>query len=482
MQKIGRASAQVAGRFLFLGVSVQILLGICWGVRSFGIFPEFGDSYTWLKASETLVCDDYMGIGYPLFLMLVKGIESISSIPYTFFVYTVQILIAFYAGVVFLRACGVTGKKIFLCWGSLALLTFPCAMQSHLAVLPNSPGYSLLLLELSAVIRTLRQDAVAEDGETTAPARPLHGLFEAGIWWALSTLCVVENLYLGLVPLIVLWLIHLWQLRSRKTEKKRVGRELLLLLAMAGILFTLVPMWQTPGSYGKAENTVSAAMMRRFSWTHMREEEEYDEWPEQLRTWMTWKEMRNAGYYAGTMESGIQKTLEDRFGKAEAQKIFREYAGYHLKTYTSDNIHQIAWDCLGYAMPTVLLQLLLDGRGYDSFSGRNASKAVDYVNKVRNRAQLPALGSVSMDDIKKEKRLELWMEGCRYQDLIRWGDAATVLAKRGQERPALYKDGRVSWNEQKNASAGFKSGKHELLPFPATEMNVNKNMTQNPGW
>ena len=114
MQKIGRASAQVAGRFLFLGVSVQILLGICWGVRSFGIFPEFGDSYTWLKASETLVCDDYMGIGYPLFLMLVKGIESISSIPYTFFVYTVQILIAFYAGVVFLRACGVTGKKIFV--------------------------------------------------------------------------------------------------------------------------------------------------------------------------------------------------------------------------------------------------------------------------------------------------------------------------------------------------------------------------------
>ena len=117
-----------------------------------------------------------------------------------------------------------------------------------------------------------------------------------------------------------------------------------------------------------------------------------------------------------------------------------------------------------------------------SLQSGNAGKAVDYVNRVRNRAQLPALGSVSMDDIKKEKRLELWMEGCRYQDLIRWGDAATVLAKRGQERPALYKDGRVSWNEQKNASAGFKSGKHELLPFPATEMNVNKNMTQNPGW
>ena len=47
--------------------------------------------------------------------MLVKGIESISSIPYTSFVYTVQILIAFYAGVVFLRASAEKGKKIFWC-------------------------------------------------------------------------------------------------------------------------------------------------------------------------------------------------------------------------------------------------------------------------------------------------------------------------------------------------------------------------------
>lgn len=112
----------------------------------------------------------------------------------------------------------------------------------------------------------------------------------------------------------------------------------------------------------------------------------------------------------------------------------------------------------------------------------NASKALDYVNQVRTRAGLPPLSQVSMEDIKKEKRLELWMEGCRYQDLIRWGDAATVLATRGQQRPALYKDGRISWEEQKNASAGFKAGKHELLPFPATEINVNKNMLQNPGW
>ena len=71
----------------------------------------------------------------------------------------------------------------------------------------------------------------------------------------------------------------------------------------------------------------------------------------------------------------------------------------------------------------------------------------------------------------------------RYQDLVRWGDAAAVLGERGQKRPALYPDGRVEWVNFYDADdCGFKSGKHELLPFPATEMNVNRNMVQNPGW
>ncbi len=362
MQKACRALAETAGRFLFIGISVQIVLGICWMIRSFGIFPEFGDSYLWLAAAGTFVCDDYMGIGYPLFLMLAKGIEAVSSIPYTFFVYTVQILFAFYSGVVFLRSFGGTAKKWFPVWGSLGLLTYPFAMQCHLAVLPNSVGYSCLLMELAVLIRFLREDKAEEK-------LPLKRLFIAGIWWALSTLFVVENRYLGLVPLVVVWILHL--IRIRQLGKQRVGRELLLLAAMAGILFTVVPLWQTTGSYGRVENTLSAAMMRRFTWTHMREEEEYDAYPEELREQMTWKEFKAAGYYAGTMDSEIQKNIEDALGSEDAQKLFRKYAVYGLKTYPSDNIHQIVWDMAGYVMPPVLLQMFLDGRGYDTFSGRN---------------------------------------------------------------------------------------------------------------
>ena len=36
--------------------------------------------------------------------------------------------------------------------------------------------------------------------------------------------------------------------------------------------------------------------------------------------------------------------------------------------------------------------------------------------------------------------------------------------------------------EYSNANAGFQKGKHELLPIPAKELLLNKNINQNDGW
>jgi len=43
-----------------------------------------------------------------------------------------------------------------------------------------------------------------------------------------------------------------------------------------------------------------------------------------------------------------------------------------------------------------------------------------------------------MDDIKIEKRLEFCFEGVRYQDLVRWSDASTVLAEQGTQVLVFY--------------------------------------------
>ncbi len=116
--------------------------------------------------------------------------------------------------------------------------------------------------------------------------------------------------------------------------------------------------------------------------------------------------------------------------------------------------------------------------------GGSQDKALKYINEVRSRAQLPELTSVTLDDVKKEKRLELCLESVRYQDLVRWGDAESAMADQGKEIPSLVNDGNegiVVKVTHQNTVYGFKA-KHNLLPIPLKELELNPNMKQNEGW
>ena len=82
------------------------------------------------------------------------------------------------------------------------------------------------------------------------------------------------------------------------------------------------------------------------------------------------------------------------------------------------------------------------------------------LNRVRARANLDPIAAPTLDDIWSERRLELAGEQDRYWDLLRTGQAATVLAV-----------------------DGFQSGKHELYPIPQTEIDLSGGqLMQNPGW
>jgi hypothetical protein len=69
--------------------------------------------------------------------------------------------------------------------------------------------------------------------------------------------------------------------------------------------------------------------------------------------------------------------------------------------------------------------------------------AAPLVDQVRARAGLPAVPYVSQSQlrtlIKKERRSELGLEGERFFDLVRWGDAVTELGPQGyQNRCRFY--------------------------------------------
>jgi hypothetical protein len=77
------------------------------------------------------------------------------------------------------------------------------------------------------------------------------------------------------------------------------------------------------------------------------------------------------------------------------------------------------------------------------------------VNAIRTRAGLPALTTVTLDDITKERYLELAFEGHNLHE-----------AKRLQKSV-----GANAWNSPKL-----------ILPIPQREMDVNKNLVQNSGY
>lgn len=68
--------------------------------------------------------------------------------------------------------------------------------------------------------------------------------------------------------------------------------------------------------------------------------------------------------------------------------------------------------------------------------------AVNWVNDVRNRAGLGDITFVSQAQlrtaIKHERRVEFAMEGSRFFDLVRWGDASSVLAPLGYQNRNRY--------------------------------------------
>lgn len=135
-------------------------------------------------------------------------------------------------------------------------------------------------------------------------------------------------------------------------------------------------------------------------------------------------------------------------------------------------------------------------------------EAKKYINMIQKRAGSKTISeTVDMDVLKKEKSYELWLEGCRWFDIMRWNDTKAIdrLTKAGTVVPHLFDkvfrapkadDQDVTWEygseansrfyttntPETNFKVGFKKGKHEFFPYPQTVLDKNPNLQQNPGW
>ena len=139
---------------------------------------------------------------------------------------------------------------------------------------------------------------------------------------------------------------------------------------------------------------------------------------------------------------------------------------YNGKVYTPSKYNNWSYNGYGFDQNVRILrysdvllmfaEAKLNGATLGNTSGQTALSAV---NEVRDRVRLSLLTDVTMQDVWDERRAELALEEDRFFDLIRTGQAAEALGAKG-----------------------FREDKHTVFPIPTTQMQLNRNLEQNPGY
>jgi len=181
------------------------------------------------------------------------------------------------------------------------------------------------------------------------------------------------------------------------------------------------------------------------------------------------------GFLIGQQFNGSGTPLNDRTGAplsfTRAVKLIEtgsnlEVTGIRVVKYpidytSGDNSNN---DYVYFRLADVLLmkaEAILRG-GTGTVAGPYGSTATAIVNYIRTHASRGAssLGSVTLDNLIDERGRELYWEGWRRNDLIRFGKYLNAW----QEKPADAGPGTL------------------IFPIPARELAANPNLVQNPGY
>ena len=120
----------------------------------------------------------------------------------------------------------------------------------------------------------------------------------------------------------------------------------------------------------------------------------------------------------------------------------------------------------------------------------NDNDGLQYLNAIQNRAGSAHVSTaLNMTEVKNEKMFEMWIEGVRFPDMVRWGDTDGIV-NNGKNIPSTY-DAFFTKGEAKHrlyvetsnpnaGNTGFVKGKHEYFAYPYDVTSRNPNLVQNP--
>ncbi len=181
------------------------------------------------------------------------------------------------------------------------------------------------------------------------------------------------------------------------------------------------------------------------------------------------------GLLFGQQKNGAGANLLDRkgnplsFTKAVALKesgLNLEVTGIRVVKYVQDQVSQFPAnnDLVVFRLADILLmkaEAILRGGTATAGPGGYGATAAAIVNNIRTHSSrgLAALGTVDLAAVYKERGFELYWEGWRRNDMIRFG---TFLNARQLK--------------------GVTTAERLLFPIPNQQLTINENLTQNPGY
>ena len=160
---------------------------------------------------------------------------------------------------------------------------------------------------------------------------------------------------------------------------------------------------------------------------------------------------------------------------------------YYINKYNHDTDPDFSrspdnWPVYRYADVLLMLAEAINEQSYQT------GTPFDMLNRVRLRAGLPELTPTDLPDqesfrnaIAQERRVELAFENHRWFDLVRTGKAIEVITAYGikeKANPTLVPPDFIAFGPESFAITQEKL----LYPIPNNELDLNPNMTQNPGY
>ncbi|WP_276483266.1 RagB/SusD family nutrient uptake outer membrane protein [Paraflavitalea pollutisoli] len=182
-------------------------------------------------------------------------------------------------------------------------------------------------------------------------------------------------------------------------------------------------------------------------------------------------------------------TIQTYYGGNSAQpKLNATKTGYYLSKYVNSSVdllnntttaHQFMY--IRYA--EVLLnyaEAMFNAYGATGLPPNYDLTALQAINRVRARATMPALTTLTADAIVHERRVELGFEGHRWWDLRRW-KKGSVLGSPVRSISIALSGGAFVYTPTKLEDRVWDDSKMNWYPIPESEI-IKTGWTQNTGW